>query len=95
VHVLSERCSTCVFRAGNKMHLTPGRFQDLVATNREQDTAFSCHQTLPYGDYEVEGEAVCRGHFDAYAAEITALKLARAMEIIEEVDPPTEKKRRS
>jgi hypothetical protein len=78
---------------GNRMNLTPGRFQDLVAVNREEDTAFSCHQTLPYNDYEVEGEAICRGYFDAYGGEVTALKLAQAMEIIEEVAPPSKRKR--
>lgn len=87
VHVLRERCSTCVFRAGNLMHLAPGRLRDLVESSREADTAFSCHQTLPYapggGDM-----AICRGYHDAYGDEITPLRMATAFGIIAEVDPP-------
>lgn len=92
IHVLKERCSTCVFRGGNLMHLAPGRMKDLVEENRRQDTAFSCHQTLPYGEYEVDGMAICRGYFDAYGDQVTPLRLAVAMDVIEEVDPPTTKK---
>lgn len=88
VHVMSERCSTCVFRPGNKMHLPPGRFKQLVEVNRENDTAFACHQTLDYGGYDVPGAAVCRGYFDAYKDEITPLMMARALDVIEEQEPP-------
>jgi hypothetical protein len=88
VHVMSERCSTCVFRAGNKMHLPPGRFKQLVEENRSRDTAFACHQTLEYGGFEVPGRAVCRGYFDAYKDEVTPLMLAVAMDVIVEQDPP-------
>ena len=70
LHVLSEKCSTCVFRAGDLMHLPPGTFKDKVEYNREHDTAFACHQTLSYGGYDVPGNAVCRGYFDAYGDEL-------------------------
>lgn len=83
VHVLKERCSTCVFRPGNLMNLKEGRFKDLVETNRRLDTAFSCHQTL-YG--QTEAEAICRGYFDAYKEEVTPLRMAVALDVIEEVD---------
>jgi len=83
VHVLKERCSTCVFRPGNLMNLNEGRFKDLVETNRERDTAFACHQTL-YG--QTPAEAICRGYFDAYGDEITPLRMAKIMGIIEEVN---------
>lgn len=55
--LLAERCSSCVFRLGNLMHLAPGRRAALI-----------CHQTLSYGDHPEIGEAVCRGYYDAYDA---------------------------
>lgn len=86
VHVLSARCSTCVFRPGNLMHLSPGRMKDLVETNRRNDTAFACHQTLG-GE-----QAICFGYFDAYHRDITPLRFAVALGVIEWVDPPNERK---
>jgi len=82
VHVLSERCTTCVFRPGNLMWLPPGRFKDLVQSNVKEDTAFACHQTLS------DEQAVCRGYFDAYKEKITPLRMAVAFDVIEEQDPP-------
>lgn len=81
IHVMSERCSTCVFRPGNLMQLHEGRFKDLVETNRQRDTAFACHQTLASKPL---AEAVCRGYFDAYGDTITPLALAKALGLIEE-----------
>jgi hypothetical protein len=63
--LLSARCSTCVLRPGNRMRLRPGRLADLVASNRATGTLLICHQTT-YGQ-RPEGEAMCRGYFDAYA----------------------------
>lgn len=85
IHVLSERCSTCVFRPGNLMKLNDGRLQGLIESNRSEDTAFACHQTL-YG--QAPAESICRGYFDAYGDEITPLRMGKMFGIIEEVDPP-------
>ena len=82
VHVKASKCSDCVFRPGNLMRLNPGRLADLVEQNRKRDTAFACHQTT-YGQDD-NGEAVCRGYFDAYATEITPLRMAVALDLIEE-----------
>lgn len=90
VHVLTEKCSTCVFRPGNLMSLAAGRLKDLADDNRRADTALTCHQTLPYNHYEAE-PAICRGYFDAYAEEITPLRMAVAIGIIEQDQPPTQK----
>lgn len=92
VHVLTEKCSTCVFRSGNLMHLQAGRLKDLADSNIEADSALTCHQTLEYGEYEVEGNAICRGYFDAYAKEVTPLRLAISLDAVAEVEPPTERK---
>jgi len=81
IHVQAHRCTTCVFRPGNPMHLAPGRLQDLVETNLAADTAFACHQTL-HGD-----EALCRGYVDAYTQQVTPLRLAAAMGAFREVQP--------
>lgn len=86
VHVLAERCSTCVFRPGNLMTLSDGRLRDLIDQNLKADAALTCHKTLPYAEGDVL-PAVCRGFFDAY--ETTPLRLAKAFRIIEEDPCPT------
>ncbi len=84
VHVKASKCSDCVFKPGNLMRLQPGRLADLVEQNRKKDTAFACHQTTFEND--PKGEAVCRGYFDAYGPEITPLRMAVALNMIEEQD---------
>lgn len=93
VHVLADRCSTCVFRPGNLMSLQPGRLAQLARDNIAADSALTCHQTLPYAtDYDAP-PAVCRGFYDAYADQTLPLRLARAMDLIT-IDPlPTPKDR--
>lgn len=88
LHVLAERCSTCVFRPGNLMHLSEGRLADLAKSNLDAESALVCHKTLPYGDHPEMGEALCRGFVDAYGGQVTALRLAQAMEIVTEVEAP-------
>lgn len=81
VHVLSERCPTCVFRPGNKMSLSPGRLRDLIEQNRSNDSALTCHETL-----EIDN-AICRGFFDL-EPKTTPLQLAERIGIITFVEPP-------
>jgi hypothetical protein len=82
VHVLAERCSTCVFRPGNLMSLAPGRLRDLLDSNLAADSALQCHQTLP--EYpNARPPAVCRGFFDhPRAAESLPLRMARTMGLV-------------
>ena len=89
IHVLSEKCSTCVFRPQNLMHLAPGRLKDLVESNVENGSALTCHQTLPYGEYDAE-PAVCRGFYDAH--KTYPLQLADRLGKVEYDDPPKKKK---
>lgn len=77
VHVLRERCSTCVFRPGNLMRLGRGRLADLVESNVAGDSALTCHSTLYRDDVE---PAVCRGFFDGYTT--TPLQLAERLGLI-------------
>jgi hypothetical protein len=66
LHVLAEQCSTCVFRPGNLMNLGPGALQRIVDANLRDNSALTCHQTLPYGPKPQDEGAVCRGYWDAY-----------------------------
>jgi hypothetical protein len=43
--LLTKKCSTCIFRPGNKMDLSEGRFRSLVATTDENDSNVICHQS--------------------------------------------------
>lgn len=83
VHVMSEKCSTCIFRPGNLMHLQPGRVKEMVEESIKQEAGITCHKTL-YG--QADQHAVCRGFFDSYADRVSLLRLARGLKMIEEVE---------
>lgn len=95
VHVMAEKCSTCVFRPGNVMHLPPGRLKELTDHVQESGAPFSCHQTLPYAGAEhVEfygGAALCAGAVENYGDDSPQIQLARALDVITYVDPAPEK----
>lgn len=82
VHVLRERCPTCVFRPGNIMSLSPGRLRDLIEDNRANDSALTCHETLLGTD-----NAICRGFFEL-EPKTTPLQLAERLGVINFVEPP-------
>lgn len=88
MHVVADRCSTCVFRPGNPMHLQPGRVRELTDGNLSAESALVCHKTLPYGDHPEVGEAICRGFYDGPGRGSPALQLAAAMGIVEETEIP-------
>lgn len=75
VRVMAERCSTCIFRPGNLMHLQPGRVKEMVAKVRATEGCIPCHKTL--GD---EKQAVCRGQFDV--AKTQPLQVAERLGMI-------------
>ncbi len=89
LHVVAERCSTCMFRTGNLMHLQEGRLADLVKSNLDAKAALVCHQTLEYGDRPDVGEALCRGFVDSYGDRVPAVRLATALGITCQVEMPT------
>lgn len=82
---MSERCSDCVFRSGNPMRLEPGRLGDLVRENLAADAALTCHQTT-YGQDE-RGEAICAGFDAAFGSEVTGLRAAHVMGLVETQEP--------
>lgn len=82
LHVLSEQCSSCIFRPGNLMQLKSGRVRGMIDECKREQTAIACHQTL--GDEP----AICRGFFDRYADDIWRLRFARHLGVVREVAPP-------
>lgn len=84
VHVLSRKCSTCIFRPGNLMHLRPGAVDKMVSECQEENTVIPCHDTLFDGD----GKAVCRGFYDLHRQDTMPLRLAMGFGIVRFTDPP-------
>lgn len=82
VHVMRERCSTCIFRGGNLMHLQSGRVKEMVDSALAVQSVIVCHKTI-HG--QAEQEAACRGYVDSYGDQVLALRLAESMGLIEEV----------
>jgi hypothetical protein len=82
VHVQARKCSTCIYRPGNLMHLDPGRRDGMEAGAIAQGGVIPCHQTIHKGG----GEAVCRGFFDV-AKHLGLLHLAERMGRITWVEP--------
>ena len=80
VHVLTEKCPTCIFRPGNLMRLQPGRVQGMVKQAMKKESCIPCHETLS-GD-----GAVCRGFFDRYKTQ--PLQIAERLKFIKFVEPP-------
>lgn len=73
VHVLAERCATCVFRPGNLMRLEPGRLREMIEGSVAGGGAITCHVTLYRRDVD---QAVCRGFYDAHGHRVLALEIA-------------------
>ena len=86
--LLSERCSTCILRHGDKMHLGAEHTAAFVRQALDEGSYVVCHQTLTYGDHPGFGPAICRGFFDAYATRSPALRLLQAFSRLAEVEPP-------
>lgn len=86
--LLSERCSTCILRPGDKMYLGTAKTAAFVRHVLAEGTYVVCHQTLTYGDNPHFGPAICRGFFDSYAGRSPSLRLLRAFRRLIEVEPP-------
>jgi hypothetical protein len=86
--LLSERCTTCILAAGDRMHLGPERLRAVIADALAAGIFVVCHDTLTYGNYPGYGPAICRGYYDAYADRSPALTLLRACQRLVEVTPP-------
>lgn len=87
VHVMADKCATCIYRPGNLMNLTPGRVKDLADAAVTAGSAITCHSTLPALTAEEGHEAICRGFYDAHGRNIMAMRLANLAGILVEDDP--------
>lgn len=83
---LSEMCSTCVFRPGNKMRLSDGRLRDLVDQARADESYIVCHSTLPGMAPDDVQSAICRGFADRYSTQ--ALQVIERLFGFIDVGPP-------
>ena len=83
VHVLDDKCSTCVFRPGNLMHLEPGRLSGMVKAGVDRANrpggAITCHSTIYRDDVE---PAVCRGFYDKHRDRVQALQVAERLSMV-------------
>lgn len=64
VHVLAEKCSSCIFRSvndGRIMGLAPGRVSGMVQDARRDESCIPCHNTIYRTDVK---PAICRGFYD-------------------------------
>jgi hypothetical protein len=89
VRVLSRQCDTCIFWPDDRMHLAPGRFEQIVEDNIAAGALLTCHATLPYGEYPDYGPAACAGFHARHGMKTAAGRMARVIGIVR-VPPPGE-----
>ncbi|WP_194909602.1 hypothetical protein [Catenulispora rubra] len=89
LYLASDQCHDCVFaKAGRCLDLGPGRLKELAGDLRRRDDFLLCHNTYaPLGPPGAQ-PAICRGYFDAYGVEITAIRMAKILGLLVEIDPP-------
>lgn len=77
VHVLTERCKSCIFRSVNdgRIRLNAGRVGEMVQTARANESVIPCHSTLYRRDVK---PAVCRGYYDL-PQPVQALQIAQRL----------------
>lgn len=103
VHVMHEKCSTCIF--GPNTPLTrDGRFLELreAWTQRNAEMAQVCHQTSYWDDLDPEDGpepddviAICRGWYDEFFIErglpVAAIQIAERLGVLDLDFHPTPK----
>jgi len=89
VHVLSEMCGTCIFNPHTRP-VSGARVAGMVReTMKEEGATVVCHSTLYNADGKEDEEyAICRGWYDRLAGRDNVLRLAAAMNVIQEVPLP-------
>ena len=87
VHVLSELCSSCIFKP-HERPVDGARVAEMVRDTMDTDGAtVVCHKTLYR---EVDEHAICRGWLDRFGERDSLLQVAERMGIIKEVPPPVD-----
>lgn len=83
VHVLSEMCSTCIFRPATRP-VSGARVAGMVRDTKDTPGAtVPCHHTLGYLEEDAEHNAICRGWWDRFADADPILRLAVAMDVVQ------------
>lgn len=87
--LLSERCETCIFHAGNRMKLHEGRVKGMVEDALNAGGFIVCHKTLPGSmNPEKVQAAVCRGFYEGFGPRSNVLRIYDRLGGFIEVDPP-------
>lgn len=81
LHVMADKCNTCIFRPGNLMGLAPGRVKAMVDGAVGNDSVIPCHKTI-HG--QRDQEAVCRGFYDAHGDQVQGVQVAKRLGLIKE-----------
>lgn len=81
IRLMADKCSTCVFRPGNKMDLVAGRVKQMVESVRATDSYIPCHKTLGTGI----PSAICRGGHEAHEGALARMadRLGGLVEVTE------------
>jgi hypothetical protein len=69
---MARRCNTCIFWPDNRMHLAPGKVDEMVAKATANEGTIVCHSTL-----DLDRQAACRGFVDRHATLPIRLGYAR------------------
>jgi len=74
--LLRSKCTTCIYRPGNLMHLTAGRRTQMEDDAIARWSWITCHSTLPYHPSHSGWQAICRGFHDVRGRESIGIRLA-------------------
>lgn len=83
--LLVEKCTTCIFRPGNLMHLRPGRVKQMVRDSLAGGGFIPCHHTL----YDEAPAAICRGFFDSHGPKSNVIRVWGRLGEFDEVPDPS------
>lgn len=87
--VLSDRCETCIFHAGNRMRLRPGRVKQMTEDALNGGGYITCHSTLPgAGNPTGMQAAVCNGFYESFGHRSNILRIYGRLGGFTEVPPP-------
>lgn len=75
VRLVRDKCATCIFHRGNRMHLTPGRVGRMTVEACQTGGHIVCHKTLTGGNTPELPGAICRGFRDTPIAQRLSLAL--------------------
>jgi hypothetical protein len=80
IHVLDEKCATCIFKPGVRP-VDGARVAQMVRDTKDDPGAtIPCHSTLYRPDKQEN--AICRGWYDRFADADPIISMAKAMDII-------------